>query len=289
MKKIFGGIEMTWKRVIIFSVIAGVYTGLINQVPFLYDTSLTDIAVNFERWILFALFIMLNCKSPLEAAKKTFVFFLISQPLVYITEVPFLGVDILHYYKNWIGWTILTIPMAYIGNLLLKKKNWFSLLVLLPVLLLFSYSYSGYFNEALFNYMHHIYSALFCIGIPFLIFYVVFDKKKFMIISSIVYLLMLIPFTIKVFTNRRVYDTTLRCSSETFYFDENYKIEITNKKMGEIKIKKIKFGPDDDAYCLNGIFKHTGKTEVILTDPEGTEARYDLVVKAHTFDLSEKK
>lgn len=60
LRNLFGNINMTWLKVIIFSVIAGVYTGLINQVPFLSNTSFTDIAVSFECWIVFAIFIIVN-------------------------------------------------------------------------------------------------------------------------------------------------------------------------------------------------------------------------------------
>lgn len=91
LRNLFGNINMTWLKVIIFSVITGVYTGLINQVPFLTDTSFTDIAVSLEFWIVFAIFIIVNCKKWWDAVLKCFVFFLISQPLVYLVEVPFLG------------------------------------------------------------------------------------------------------------------------------------------------------------------------------------------------------
>ena len=90
IKKLFGGINLTWPKLIIFAVAAGVYTGLINQVPFLLDTSLRDIAIMYECWVLFGIIIIMNSKSALDSALKCFVFFLISQPLVYLTEVPFL-------------------------------------------------------------------------------------------------------------------------------------------------------------------------------------------------------
>ena len=91
VKKLFGGLNLTWPKLILFAVIAGVYTGLINQVPFLYDTSFRDIAITFDRWILFGILIIMNSKSNLDSGLKCFVFFLISQPLVYLSEVPFLG------------------------------------------------------------------------------------------------------------------------------------------------------------------------------------------------------
>ena len=67
LKKIFGGINLTWPKLIIFAVAIGVYTGLINQVPFLYDTSLRDPAIFFDRWVLFGILIIMNSKSNVSA------------------------------------------------------------------------------------------------------------------------------------------------------------------------------------------------------------------------------
>lgn len=72
--------------------------------PFTKNTSFRDISISFEVWILFGILIIMNSKSAKESALKCFIFFLISQPLVYLSQVPFsnLGWKILGYYKNWI-------------------------------------------------------------------------------------------------------------------------------------------------------------------------------------------
>ena len=58
LHKILGGINLTWLKVIILAVVTGIYTGLINQVPFLLDTSFRDIAISFEVWIFFGIFML---------------------------------------------------------------------------------------------------------------------------------------------------------------------------------------------------------------------------------------
>ncbi len=57
-----------------------------------------------------------------------FFFFLISQPLIYLLQVPFssMGFELFIYYKYWFIWTLLTIPkFEYTfdndGNLILNK------------------------------------------------------------------------------------------------------------------------------------------------------------------------
>lgn len=89
MKKIsaaFGGLPMTWPIVCGFAVIIGIYVGVINQIPILHDTSFQDVAVTLEWWVLFAVLIVSNCKSAREAGLKCLVFFLISQPVIYLVS-----------------------------------------------------------------------------------------------------------------------------------------------------------------------------------------------------------
>ena len=103
LRKCFGGIDMTWPKVLIFAVISAVYTAAVNLIPALSDTSLQDIAINPECWLLFAVFIIMNCGTWKEASLKCFVFFLVSQPLIYLIEVPFnsMGWGVFRNYGYW--------------------------------------------------------------------------------------------------------------------------------------------------------------------------------------------
>ena len=123
LKKIFGELKMSWVTVLILAVISGVYTALMAMlVP--DNCSFHDIAVTMEVWILLAIIIITNCEKPLEAAAKTFVFFLISQPLVYLIQVPFspMGWGIFGYYRYWFIVTLLTFPGAFIGWFIVDAK-----------------------------------------------------------------------------------------------------------------------------------------------------------------------
>lgn len=70
MKKIFGGINITWKRLIIFSVAIAVFTALMMILPWTKDTSFRDIGTTFEWWILFGVLIIVNSKSPVDLELK---------------------------------------------------------------------------------------------------------------------------------------------------------------------------------------------------------------------------
>ena len=105
MKKLsaaFGTLPMTWPVVCAFAAIIGIYVGVINQIPILYDTSFRDIAVSYEWWVLFAVLIVSNCKNAKEAGLKCLVFFLISQPVIFLVELPSIGSDkVLYYYTKY--------------------------------------------------------------------------------------------------------------------------------------------------------------------------------------------
>lgn len=172
-EKLYGGLNMSWPAVILFAVAAAILTAVIMLVPVFRNTSFERMGVTFEAWIFFAVLIMANCESPLDSALKTFVFFLISQPLIYLIQVPFssMGWGLFGYYRYWFIWTLCTFPMAYVGWYI-KKKNWFSLLILAPILFLLAFDS---FNAILVTTRHFprlIVTAVFCLAQVLLYLYV---------------------------------------------------------------------------------------------------------------------
>ncbi len=206
MKKLFGGIDLTWKKLIIFALIAAVYTAAMAIIPITVDTSFRDIAATLEWWILFGVIIICNSKSNLDSAFKCFVFFLISQPLIYLLQVPFSfqGWHLFAYYKYWFLWTLLTLPMGYIG-FYIKKDNLFSVIILLPMLILLSLIGLDYFNSAFSNFPHHILSAIFCFVAIIVIILGTLNKTKNRIIAFV----LITTFTILYFLihNGILFDT----------------------------------------------------------------------------------
>lgn len=165
--KLFGGINMSWWKVIVFAVATAVVTFLFLVFPVFEKTSFNRMGVHLEAWIFFAVIIISNCKKPLESALKTFVFFLISQPLIYLFQVPFshMGWQLFGYYKTWFIWTLLTFPMAFVGWYI-RKKNWLSLLILSPIVLFLTYVYVDSFRFFVNHFPYRLVTALvlFCSG-----------------------------------------------------------------------------------------------------------------------------
>ena len=162
--KVYGGLPMGWPVVILYAVGTALLTTAFLLIPIFENTSFYRVGVTFEAWIFFAVIIMANCKKPLESALKTFVFFLISQPLIYLLQVPFnqMGWGLFMYYRYWFMWTLLTFPMAFVGWYI-KKRNWLSLLILLPVVGFLTFTYVDAFLFAAKHFPYMLITALFCL------------------------------------------------------------------------------------------------------------------------------
>ncbi|AWE08801.1 hypothetical protein DCE79_16195 [Lysinibacillus sp. 2017] len=262
VKKYFGEFNMTWPRVILLAIITAVYTALINQVSFLKDTSFQDIAIYADCWILFAVFIVVNCKKWLEAALKCFVFFLVSQPLIYLIEVPFYGYgwDIFRYYDYWFKITLLTLPGAVIA-FQLKKKNWLSVVVLSVATGYLSAASVRYFRAAMANFPNHLLSAIFCIALAVFFVFVLLDKKKHRIAALTVIVAVVIAF---------VSFTGIDKSKEILLDEGSWNYSLEDESVVVVEIT------EGNHVTLTA--KHDGNTSIRFESDEGTEINYYVTV-----------
>ena len=259
MKKLFGGINLTWKKLIISAVFAGIYTAIMALLPITKDTSFRDVAICLDAWIVCGIIIICNSKSPLDSALKCFVFFLISQPIIYLLQVPFSeqGFQLFGYYRYWFLLTLACFPMGYVGYYI-KKNDIFSVIILMPMLLLLSYFGFSYLNQCLESFPHHLLSCIFCFGSILIIVLCLFNKKKHRIISfgliiliSAIYLLKfggLINKEFEVYKSleeynlpKEVYVThyngTKKGNVELVELDNHYNVKLTGVKKGEYEFK----------------------------------------------------
>lgn len=177
LDKIFGELKITWPVVVVMALLFGVYTALMALlVP--DGNSFHDIAVTMEAWILPAILIIVNSKKPLDAALKTFVFFLISQPLVYLIQVPFnpMGWDLFNYYGYWFIITLLTFPGAFLGWYV-KKNRFYSGIILSVLTVLLAVTGIDYIRGLAASFPNHLLSIIYCFAmIPLLVFGILKNK-----------------------------------------------------------------------------------------------------------------
>lgn len=266
--KLFGGIEMKWWKVILFAVASAVMTAVFLILPIFENTSFYEMGVTFEAWIFFAIIIMTNCKKPLESALKTFVFFLINQPLIYLFQVPFsyMGFGLFGYYRFWFILTLLTFPMAFVGWYV-KKGSWVSLLILSPMIAILAFSGCGYVKSYLIpNPPGHIIAILFCFGQIALYLYAFFkDWKKILVGAGVT--AAVIVFCL-VFQNQIDLGASMSLPDEPS-FSENAVLEIADESLGEAEIV------DAESGYVYLHFTKTGDTTMTVTDGD----------KVYTYDL----
>ena len=289
IKKLFGNIDLTWKKLIIFAIIAGVYTAIMAIIPIAKDTSFSDLVATFEVWILFGIFIIMNSKSPKESALKCFVFFLISQPLIYLIQVPFsqLGWQLFKYYPYWFAYTVATLPMGFIGWYM-KKDKWWGLLILAPILILLGVHFGQYLNITMFSFPKHILTTLFCAITILLYPMIIFNNKKTKIIGVSIAIIILIIFGFLTLNKPQTYETEILTNggSQEVYFDDSYKVYLIDESIGTVDIRFVEQGLND--WVVHANFKKEGNTEIILEAPNGEKTVLDIEVKRRTYTIKKQ-
>ena len=288
MKKVFGDLNLTWTKVIVFAIIAGAYTATMAMLPIVQNTSFVDITVTFEVWILFGILIIMNSKSAIDSALKCFVFFLISQPLVYLVQ------DVINhsnlfitYYSNWVGWTAACLPMGYIGYYM-KKDKWWGLIILTPVLVFLGVHYSRFLGEVIYNFPYHILSTLFCVLTMIIYPLCIFSNKKVKIAGCTISILIIIAMSVLSLTsNNNVYNTTVLTNggSAGAIFDDSYKVYLEDDSFGKVYIT---YNNALEDYMVNAEFKKAGKTNIILEDKNGNKEIYEIDIKNSSYDINKK-
>lgn len=167
LKKLIKSEEFSLKNVILFAVLCGVVTGAVldvelMRIPVLKDSSLFNIGICFEFWVLATMLIVSRTKKPIEAALKVFLFFLISQPLVYLIKVPVdeRGWSVFADYTGWFIWTLLTFPGAFIAWYTNRKDN-LAIAIFMVAVLFLSYEFAQHFRTLVTSFPYQLVACSF--------------------------------------------------------------------------------------------------------------------------------
>ena len=265
---------MTWKRLILFAVISGLVTGLIALLT-PDNNSIHQIAVTFEAWIVLAIVVVVNCEKPLDAALKTFVYFLISQPLVYLIQVPFhrLGFGLFSYYwPYWFIWTVATFPGGFIAWYI-KKANTLSALILSVALAGLIWIGTDYLKTVISHFPRFLLSMLFCYGAVPVLILAVLHKKPVRLIAAGIALCVLAASLFLAFRNGSAnrLEMGFGLDSQTYPITEEWTAQLEDPDNGTVALT-----PGDDVidpHCQVIINDISKPADIILTDPEGNTYR----------------
>ena len=255
-------------------------------IPVFQDTLFITITTTFEVWILFGIIIIMNSKSNMDSAMKCFVFFLISQPLVYLIQVPFSpqGWGLLGYYKYWFVWTVLRLPMGYIGYWM-KKDKWWGYLILLPMIAMTAGSYSANFSDFLFSMPRYILISLFCAFAMIVYPLAVFENRKIKTVGTVISGIAVIVITIICLIVPQVYSTAIMSNGEEYRFDDSYTAYLEDGKYGNVEIQ---YDESIEDYLLRADFKKAGDTVLTLVSPDGEKEEYDLHIERTRYTITRR-
>lgn len=251
--------KMSWATVIVFAVLSAVAVAVLKLIPALENTSFQDPAVYPEFWMLFGILIAVNCEKWWEASLKVVVFFLISQPLIYLIQVPFspLGFGLFSYYKYWFIITLLTIP-AGAAAFFLPKKNWIGTVTMIGGLGLCAAMAAIYFWEVVTSFPHHILSLVFCIGLAIWLLIRYADKKSIRIVGTVIAAAV---FVIMAITQRPILGTTLELNEgdwDCTLVEDPSIVEVAEDEENVFTVKAVE----------------NGTTFLTFTDEEGNVTEY---------------
>ena len=267
--KLFGGLNMSWLAVILFAVGSAVVTSVFLIVPFFIGTSFELMGVQFEAWIFFAVIIMSNCKKPLESAVKTFVFFLISQPLIYLFQVPFswMGWSLFGYYGYWFILTLLTFPVAFVGWFI-TKRNWISVLIFAPILAYLGMVMYNCANGFISRFPHLLVAFLFCLAQVLLYVYAFFPKLPQRLVGLAIPVIVII---VMIFAAPKASVSV----SDTLPNEPSYSSS-ASITVGDDSVADVTFLNADSGRVQIELYKQ-GTTEITVKDAD-KEVRYTLEI-----------
>ena len=272
LHKLFGGIRMTWPRLIAFALISGLITGVIALlVP--EGNSFRQIAVMIEAWIVLAILVIANCEKPTEAALKTFAFFLISQPLVYLVQVPFnsLGFGLFRYYTYWFYWTVATLPGGWIAWHI-KRDDPIAAVILSVALSMLIMIGSGYLKTLINKPPRYLFAAVFCFGsIPLLIFGIL-HKKMPRTIASVIAVLVLAVSLYWQFAGPNAKQTTsvsFPVDTTEYPVNEQWTVRLADPENGTVTL--VLGNEVLGTQIVGTIIDPEKSADIILVDPEGNE------------------
>lgn len=282
----------SWGFVVCFAAVIGIVVGVLNCIPFLYDTSFTDPALTFDVWIPLAIFIILGSKNTLDAALKCFVFFLVSQPVIYLVKIAanvlaggaiaeaFHQYFIVYYIgAGWLTWTILTLPGGAIAYQVKRDNVPAAVILAVATGALVGLGLDKAFRVLPANFPHHLLSVIFCIGMAFLLCFLVFKKKKTRAVTLCITAVTTIALTITL----AILSGKPASSIQTFDLGDKktaVDCEVKNDKVATAKLIESNVLEIQTA-------EEIGDTVVKVTFKDGTTAEYRISVDSRNMTVEE--
>ena len=213
---------------------------------------------------------------------------MISQPLVYLIQDAINHSNLfITYYRFWVIWTLLTIPMGFVGYYM-KKDKWWGLVILTPVLIFLGSHYSRFLGQTIYNFPYHLLSTVFCFVTLLLYPICIFNNKKVRIAGIVISILIILTMSIIALSNKNVYNTTVLVNGGDAgaSFDDSYNVYLEDSNYGRVYIV---YDDGLEDYMVNAEFKKTGKTNLILEDSNGNKTIFEIDIKSNSYNINKRE
>jgi len=194
INKLFKDTKIGYKETIIISIFVGIFCGIFGGLPFLSDSSFTDMAGGYEFWVVSAVIICVNSKKFYEAGLKCGLYFLITQPIQFYLQALLYShnyMQAFYSFKTWLPIIILTLPGGMIAYFS-KKENIFGSTILGLGNAIIGICFISYIKAFINNPPWHLLSSLFSVSSIIVMSLCLQSKKKNRAISIGVALLICI-------------------------------------------------------------------------------------------------
>ena len=166
----------------------------------------------------------------------------------------------------------------------MKKEKWYSLLILVPMLILLSMNIETSLGGLIYAFPHHLINLLFILATLVLYPLLIFNDKKLKYIGLAISIVLIIFWGYPVLKGKPAYETTLRCDSEALPLKEDTKAYLENNEMGDITMN---YEENIDCYCIHAKLYKTGDTKLIVEYEDGSKKVFDLHIGKSTYDIKE--
>ena len=277
------------------SIVIGLMVGIFMRIPFFKGTSFQDVGIYYDMWIILAIFIIFNAKSLKEAIAKCFVFFLITQPLIYFSE---LLIDVVLYHKefnslfklyfynyyiknNWLLLTFLTIPGSAIAYQV-KKQNILSSLILCIATSFLAYrGISSFINLIMYGFPKHLLNSLLCLFFAYSLVFTLLDSKKNRLIG-----LLIVSVTLVVSAIFTIHSISTPAYISTFIENED-NIRFVNYDLDNYDVASISI--EDEGYYVSVMSGNKiGNATLTLYDEDNNKYEFEIILSSRDLIINKK-
>ena len=286
IRKIFGGIRLTWPGLVTAAVLSSAVTAAAALIQVFRNTSFFAVSATPEIWILLCILIIMNSRSNLDSALKCLAFFLISQSLAFLFQVPFspLGWALIGYYRCRFIVALFSFPTGYIGYWI-KMGKWWGYLILLPMIVLTGYSYLMYFSEFQFSMPRYILIALFCACAIILYPAGLFEDRRIRIFGTAFGAAAVAVLTAVCLLNPPVLSAEIAANGDDIAFDGSYSVSLSDGGFGDVEIR---YEDSIGGHVLHADLRRAGDAVLTLVSPDGERTEYALHIERNGVEISEK-